>query len=269
MKAECNADFEYQEMKVILDALQREGIVASNRMDRNKANELNSYLQRIVSDRTTTTNNKRSSLPSRSLSSSSSSAAMEQQLHSLWNTSWTMKYTTMDILPPDTTIQLQFLAPPSTMNAVPNTADMNDLTSVKTSKMRYRLLFGSKTLGLNALNVDCDWRPFWKYNNNHNLIQPSLTFDTITMDAFGFENVPLCLLSNLLFRNRSNNQKDNRLDNAKSDIFINTVYMDDTIWIEQQQQQQQQVAQDKSYDIITNELNNVIWNVYQKDATCV
>lgn len=253
-----STDFEYQEMKVILDALHREGIVASNRMDRNKANELNSYIQRIVSDRTTS---KITSTSSMELDGNY--RQRQQQRHSLWNTSWTMKYTTMDILPPDMTIQLQFFDAPSTTGAL-MTAD-TDLTARSTSKMKYRLLFGSKTFGLNALNVDCDCMPFSNYDNE-NMMQLSLTFDTITMDAFGFENVPLCFLSNLLVRNR-NDRKDTI--NPSADIIINTVYMDDTIWIEQQQQQ---IPQDKSlkpYGATTSSLNdfqNVIWNVYQKDA---
>ena len=89
------------------------------------------------------------------------------------------------------------------------------------------------------------------------MIQLALTFDTISMDAFGLENIPLCFLSHLLFRH----------DEQNPDLIIHTVYMDDNIWIEQQQQQQQVSPQQDNNDQTLLRSSNVIWNVYQKDAT--
>ncbi len=236
-----NTDFEYQEMKVILDALEREGVVSSNRLDRNKATELNSYIHRIVSVRTTP--------PTTTLTNT-----QQQTMHSLlYNTSWTMKYTTMEIIPPDTTIQLQFPDTPTATVTATNTMDITT-ESAAILNMNYRLLFGSKTLGLNALNVQCDCTTFTTDDMNHlpmnSMPLLALTFDTITMDAFGWENLPLCFLSNLILARNNRNPPD---------MLIQTVYFDDNIWIEQQQQPLSSSSSDGSND-------NVIWNVYRKDT---
>ena len=233
-----NTEFEYQEMKVILDALGREGVVSSNRIDRKKAHELNSYIQRIVSDRITPP-------------ATTSTNTTQQTMHSLlYNTSWTMKYTTMEILPPDTTIQLQFPDAPTAAATAAKAMDIATKSEV-TLKMNYRLLFGSKTFGLNALNVQCECTTFTTDEVNrfpmHSMPLLALTFDTITMDAFGWENLPLCFLSNLILARSNRNPPD---------MLIHTVYFDDNIWIEQQEPP---LSSNGSND-------NVIWNVYRKDT---
>jgi hypothetical protein len=197
-------------------------------MNQNTSRDLNHYIQRIVSDR-------------------SSDVTLWDQPNLLHNTVWTMMYTTMDILPRDTTIQLQF------HNAATTT------TSITTdqSAMQYRLLFGSKTFGLTALNVNCHWTAVTPtLNYGQTTIQPSsivsLTYDSITMDAFGFQNIHLCLISNL-FQGRTST--------------IDTVYYDGTIWIERQVQSQlsdwNQNNQENSSSPFTT--SDVIWNVYRKE----
>jgi hypothetical protein len=223
-----NTDFEYQEMKIILDVLQREKIVSSNRMDIDKANELNRYISRIVSDR--------------------SSNVILSTTDQLCNTSWTMMYTTMNILPPDTTIQLKFGI---------DTA-IQSLQQQQQQMMQYRLLFGSKTFGLNAINVNSQWSfgpssdSRIKHNNsNNNLKGITLMYDTISMDAFGLQNIHLCFISNL-FQGRINS--------------INTVYYDGTIWIEKQEQ-----LYNDDNNSNADPKSNMMWNVYRKvdDESCI
>jgi hypothetical protein len=195
-----SAEFEYQEMKVLLDALQREKIVLSNRMDPVKANELNRYIEQVVAtDRR--------------------SAIFPEELR---NTTWKLAYTTMEALPPDSTIQFTFHSNDSS-------------TTNEGDSIQYQLLFGSKTFGLNAINVHGDWTVLPGQN------AVFITYQTLSMDAFGGRNIHLCLLQNLL-RGRTNQ--------------IDTVYYDGTVWIELQEQ-----------PIVGSEVSvKQIWNVYRKEA---
>lgn len=211
------AEFEYQEMKVLLSVIESRQVVSANQLDPLKAIELNTYIQKIVSNR-------------RLIEESSNGQQLQRFLprkESLLNTTWNMIYTTMEFLPRDTTIQLQF------------SNYSNDQNS--SSKMQYRLLFGSKTFGLQSINVQCsDWdvRPattttFFR-SPSLSLSDISFIYDTLSVNAFGKQNIPLCFVSNLL-KGRSNR--------------IHTVYFDDTIWIEQQEHEDEQ---------------RIIWNVYRK-----
>jgi hypothetical protein len=217
-----STDFEYQEMKIIFEVMQREKVVSSNRMDMNKANELNRYITKIVSDR-----------------SSNVRLTTKDQLY---NTTWTMRYTTMNILPPDATIQLKFGIDKEYVTTQPES----------NPTMQYRLVFGSKTFGLNAINANSYWNfiPSTDTRNDNNGI--SLMYDSISMDAFGLKNLHLCFISNL-FKGRINT--------------IDTVYYDGIYWIEQQQQLDYNTNDsnaDAFYTTATSDKLNVIWNVYRR-----
>jgi hypothetical protein len=199
-----HAEFEYQEMKVLLDALQREQIVSSKRMDPAKATELNRYIERVVAS----TGRRKSLSPDE-----------------LRNTTWNLVYTTMEALPPDSSIQFFF----KSVNTIPTENDVDGI--------QYRLVFGSKTFGLNGINVHGDWTLLPGQDSIY------ITYQTLSMDAFGRENIHLCLLQNLL-RGRTNQ--------------IDTAFYDGSVWIEQQDQPNTGAA-------ATTTSAKPIWNVYVKD----
>ena len=190
-----SAEFEYQEMKVLLGAMQKDQIVSAKQMDTAKSQELNRYIERVI---------RASANDQRSLST--------EELH---NSTWTLAYTTMEALPPDSTIQMIFREEDHAANS-----------------LQYRLIFGPKTVGLNAINVLGEW------TLRQNTV--FMTYEKLSMDAFGLENVHLCLLQNLL------KGRTNRID---------TVYYDGNVWIEES------ISVDNQYST-----PNRFWNVYIKDT---
>jgi hypothetical protein len=233
-----NTDFAYQEMKVLLRTCQKENIVASNRMDPSKAQELNQYIQDIVQYRTS------SSGSSTSSGSGTSGSSSIPSVEELYHTTWNLVYTTMDYIPRDVTIQFTLWNErPSYQEEEDGSHDRDPLPPREGGTVQYRLLFGAQTFGWESININGDWAIQQEHQQQQQQ-QLLMTYRTWSLDAFGFQNVHVCLLQNL-FQGRTR--------------MIHTVYYDGTIWIEKEEQQQEEEQQLQS--------TNTIWNVYMRKQT--
>jgi hypothetical protein len=109
----AKADFEYQELKIQLNAMEKQG-VSSSQLQQDKKLELEQYVQRVVRNRP-------------------SSISLKDLNQNLPGTKWRLAFSTESVskqLPADATVVLDFGEP---------------------SKLDYCLQFGKKTLGLNRL----------------------------------------------------------------------------------------------------------------------
>ena len=187
-----SANFEYQEMRIILDAMLRQGI--SDLASPGKE-DLERYVRSVA----------RSTSSMRSASSSSSPTSSLHNPSQLVGTTWRLAYSNdLSSLPPDATVYLQFLSE---------------------RDMEYQLKFGPRTLGLNAIAADCPWQltttttlPSADSISSSGSSASQLTFvyDKIKMDAFGLKNIGTGLFGMLQGRSQT----------------IHTAYFDGDYWID-------------------------------------
>jgi hypothetical protein len=114
-----NKDFEYQEMKVLLDAMKQQGVSSIRGLDAEKGRELQQYVQQVAGYRR--------------------SSSLMLTPHAVNGTVWRLAFTTERALPRDATLYLVF--PDDEHNSL----------------LRYSLQFGKKTLGLHKLEAVSRW----------------------------------------------------------------------------------------------------------------
>jgi len=143
------AEFEYQEMKVQLDALKRQRL-APRDLDALKRMELASYVKEVST--------KRPSHP-----------ALSEIADELPGTTWRLAFSTQEAalgdLPRDATVTIEFL-------------DGENLD--------YVLSFGEKTFGLKNIKARSRWN-FASDGDDRGLV--TFVYDKITTDAFGMQNL--------------------------------------------------------------------------------
>jgi hypothetical protein len=118
------AEFEYQELKIQLNALQEQGILFSQ-LRSDKKNELEGYVRRIV-------NRRPSPIPLYELGQSLKTSSTRIDTNKQWKLVFSTQRATTESLPSDATVLLKFL---------------ND------KELEYSLKFGKRTMGLNRLTA--------------------------------------------------------------------------------------------------------------------
>jgi len=176
-------DFEYEELKAQMGAMQKQKLTSDN-LTGEKRRELSSYVQGVLQKRM-------------------SPISLTEMDAFLAGTSWRLSYSTEGFagtgLPKDATIELDFAA--------------NNLDAT------YSLTFGEKTFGIDKLTAASQWR----CGNDLTAQDASragvvtLTYDKISTDMFGFNNIGVGFFG--LLQGRSN--------------YIQTVYFDGDVWIEE------------------------------------
>ena len=165
-------DFELQELRVQLDAMKANGI-RSRDLDPVTRATLENYMRQIATQRP-------------------SPVDMNQVASYLPNTSWRLvlstQAATLNDLPGDATVYLDF---------------------IDESKMEYKLEFGKKTFGLNAIKAKSTWN-----SRDDGLI--TFVYDNIVTDAFGMKDMGVSFFG--LLQGRVN--------------YVQTCYFDKTYWIE-------------------------------------
>ena len=165
--APSSANFEYQEMRIILAAMQQQGI--SDLASPGKG-DLEQYVRSVARSTPTT------------------SASFATTLHSpnqLLGTTWRLAYSNdLRSLPPDATVFLQFQSE---------------------RDMVYQLKFGPRTLGLDALSADCLWQllPNSEGTTSTSASQLTFVYDKIKMDAFGLKSIGTGLFGMLQGRSQT------------------------------------------------------------------
>ena len=188
------AAFEYQELKIQLDALQRAKI-SPGKINPLQRIELLGYVKEVVARRR------------------KSSIALSAE--TLRGTSWRLVFSHGDDasalgdLPSGASVVLRF---GNDDNDDDNNNNNNNNASSPNKKLDYALEFGPESLGLRNLVAHSTWQ--LDHDNNNHLVY---TYDHITSDLLGFQNIPVGLFG--LLKGRT------------SSIF--TSYFDGTYWIEQ------------------------------------
>lgn len=174
-------DFELQELKAQIESMKRQG-VASRSLSPTKRLELETYTRSIVE-------NKETPIP------------LEQVGQRLAGTKWRLVFSTdnaaLSNLPRDATVFLDFEDDEKTM--------------------KYSLVFGEKTQGLNSITAHSTWTAGQGNNidgKNPGLV--ALVYDKISCDAFGLKSLGVGFFG--LLKGRAS--------------YIQTVYFDDDLWID-------------------------------------
>ena len=118
--ATTNQDFEYQEMRAIIDSMDREN-VPSRYMNPEKRQELEGYVRSVISSRSTGT-----CLPT----------TKEDLVGTTWRLAFSTEAAALGELPKDATVRIEFL------NA---------------ERLSYSLDFSEQTMGLNRLQAESTW----------------------------------------------------------------------------------------------------------------
>lgn len=169
-----NADFAYQEMKVLLNAMRSLNVVRRRDLDPATGDALTAYVQEVV------VRNQKSNIAAPSVPGSTWRLAFESSSNN-------------DNLPRDATVEISFLRNQDTAG---NTASTN-IPNNNRNTLLYSLVFGEKTAGLKRLDVACFYN-----NNGESNNRLTFVYDKVTMDAFGWRNVELCFFG--LLKGRTN-----------------------------------------------------------------
>lgn len=143
------AEFEYQELKIQLDAMEKQD-VPSSQLQQDKKTELEGYVQRIVRNRP-------------------SSIRLQDLQQDLPNTKWRLAFSTQSVtsdLPRDATVFLDF--------------------SQQQGQLEYCLEFTKKTLGLNRIAAKSSYTVDSSFENP-GLV--TYIYDEITTDIFGLRDI--------------------------------------------------------------------------------
>jgi hypothetical protein len=202
-----NADFAYQELKVLLDAMRRSNVVRLRDVSTETATALVSYVTQVV---TTRRSSNRPCMPNDNLLDSDNQEIV-----------WRLALTTEDTLPRDATVLITFPAQLSSSSST-----HQDLV--------YSLAFGTQTMGLNRLDVACQYTIATSTYDALPIV--TYTYQSLTMNAFGYENIDLCLFG-MWIKGRT--------------TILHTAYIDESLWIE------------RAVDNDDNGgANTAAWNVY-------
>lgn len=190
-------EFELQELKVNLDSMRKQN-VASRDLQPMKRLELQGYAEKVTQSYTTTT------IMDTSSSALSSPIPLNQLHQVLPGTKWRLQFSTQPIvgtdLPPDATITLTF---------------HNDDNANK-NVMDYSLEFSEKTFGLNAIKATSQYTVGRRRGEDNDDGLVTFVYDEIKTNAFGFQDIPTGFFG--MLKGRVN--------------YIQSVFMDDQIWIE-------------------------------------
>ena len=199
-------DFEYEELKAQMMAMKKQEL-SSDDLTMEKRQELQDYVMAIIQKRQP---------PNFSI------PLTDMGLY-LPGSTWRLSYSTEGFagsasgLPRDATLYVEF---DETNDSAAAAGVVDEATTTPTArKAIYRLQFGRKTLGLRSLQANCEWT----VGTDETAIDPtkagvvSLKYQTVTTNVFGFRNVGVGFFG--LLQGRSN--------------YIQSVYFDNTLWIEQ------------------------------------
>jgi hypothetical protein len=192
-----NADFAYQELKVLLDGMRRANLVRLRDVAPETAAALVDYVTQVATRRRSTSRRFRPNENTTSLASSSDQGIV-----------WRLALTTENALPRDATVLITF---PSESSSSSSSAP-----SPPHQELVYSLAFGSQTMGLNRLDVSCEYT---MANDDDDASCPMITYtyQSLTMDAFGYEGIDLCLFG-MFIKGRTS--------------VLRTAYIDESLWIE-------------------------------------
>jgi hypothetical protein len=207
-----NADFAHQELKVLLDAMRRSNVVRLRDVSTETAAALVSYVTQVA---TTRRRSNRPCMPNDNLLASENQEIV-----------WRLAMTTEAALPRDATVLITFPAQSSSSSS----STHQDLV--------YSLAFGTQTLGLNRLDVACQYTIATSTYDALPIV--TYTYQSLTMDAFGYENIDLCLFG-MWIKGRT--------------AVLHTAYIDESLWIER-------VIDIDSDSIDRGDTNTAAWNVY-------
>lgn len=158
------AQFEYQEIKVLLDTMEEKNIKSWN-LQTIQRNEIEKYIRTIVTNRP--------SIPSVWIPSNFQTNILPG---TTWRQSYSSESTTLSDLPRDATIYISFI---------------DDTT------LQYKLQFSNKTFGLKSLQAICNY-------NMDTSGTITFVYDKISTDMFGMANINLNFLTNNFLKGRVN-----------------------------------------------------------------
>lgn len=159
----AGAQFEYQEMKILFNAMKEQKVTIRDLNSSSKRTEITNYVRAIV--------NNRQSDPV----VFSSSTFQSGLPGTVWRLAYSTESTIVNDLPHDTTVYLKFLS---------------------SDTMEYTLQFSEKTFGINRITARCPW--YTNDSNNYNEknadknTNPGLitfVYDKITADMFGMKDM--------------------------------------------------------------------------------
>jgi hypothetical protein len=162
------AEFEFQELRVLLEAMHKQGLASRDLLPRTRL-EMEAYARAVVVGAANGKNGETSS-------SAAALRAKRELIGTRWRLGFSTHSATLGDLPRDATVYLEF---------------------VDADRMLYKLQFSQKTFGLNSIQAESAW----SLDDERNGLL-TFVYDRITTDAFGFTNVGVGLFG--LLKGRAN-----------------------------------------------------------------